>query len=193
MQVYEMFWVDWWYRKLTQTHLTLLDAFPLSRIPTFLKSEIRCTMCASVQVDLALQRQVSLPFVRPHYFKLPWLKLSPILFFFLKAQLLTPASSMAMCFSVKRRMIEYGEAIFRWGEKQKRERERYREKGMRSSKKKISSYDEILMYCFQKSLVLLSQHPFVGLFSRVVSMLGPAYFDVGQPMLEAACASIASW
>ncbi|KAJ2960634.1 hypothetical protein NQZ79_g4043 [Umbelopsis isabellina] len=46
---------------------------------------------------------------------------------------------------------------------------------------------------FQKSLVLLSQHPFVGLFSRVVSMLGPAYFELGQPMLEAACASIASW
>lgn len=41
--------------------------------------------------------------------------------------------------------------------------------------------------------MLLSQHPFVGLFSRAVSMLGPAYFDVGQPMLEAACASIASW
>lgn len=46
---------------------------------------------------------------------------------------------------------------------------------------------------FQKSLVLLSQHPFVGLFSKVVSMLGPAYFELGQPMLEAACASIASW
>jgi hypothetical protein len=39
-------------------------------------------MCASVQVDLALQRQVSLPFVRPHYFKLSWLKtLSPSIFF----------------------------------------------------------------------------------------------------------------
>lgn len=24
-------------------------------------------------------------------------------------------------------------------------------------------------------------------------MLGPAFFDLGQPMLEAACASIASW
>ncbi|KAL7313939.1 hypothetical protein PS15m_007613 [Mucor circinelloides] len=46
---------------------------------------------------------------------------------------------------------------------------------------------------FQKSLVLLSQHPFVGLFSRVVSILGPAYFDTGQPMLEAACMNIAQW
>ncbi|KAI9267675.1 hypothetical protein EDC94DRAFT_514694 [Helicostylum pulchrum] len=46
---------------------------------------------------------------------------------------------------------------------------------------------------FQKSLVLLSQHPYVGLFSRVVSILGPAYFDTGQPMLEAACMNIAQW
>ncbi|RIB02190.1 hypothetical protein C2G38_901698 [Gigaspora rosea] len=46
---------------------------------------------------------------------------------------------------------------------------------------------------FQRSLVLLSQHPYVGLFSRVVSILGPAYFEVGNPMLEAACHDIASW
>ncbi|CAG8727325.1 7854_t:CDS:2, partial [Acaulospora morrowiae] len=46
---------------------------------------------------------------------------------------------------------------------------------------------------FQKSLVLLSQYPFVGLFSRVVSILGPSYFEVGKPMLEAACHNIASW
>lgn len=45
----------------------------------------------------------------------------------------------------------------------------------------------------QKSLVLLSQHPFVGLFSRVVSILGSAYFNTGQPMLEAACMNIAQW
>jgi hypothetical protein len=42
-------------------------------------------------------------------------------------------------------------------------------------------------------MVLLSQHPFVGLFSRVVSILGPAYFNMGQPMLEAACMNIAQW
>ncbi|KAG1149427.1 hypothetical protein G6F37_005136 [Rhizopus arrhizus] len=46
---------------------------------------------------------------------------------------------------------------------------------------------------FQKSLVLLSQHPFVGLFSRIVSILGPAFFDTGQPMLEAACMNIVQW
>lgn len=46
---------------------------------------------------------------------------------------------------------------------------------------------------FQKSLVLLSQHPFIGLFSRMVSILGPAYFETGQPMLEAACMNIAQW
>jgi hypothetical protein len=45
----------------------------------------------------------------------------------------------------------------------------------------------------KKSLVLLSQHPFVGLFSRIVSILGPAFFDTGQPMLEAACMNIAQW
>ncbi|KAI8886570.1 DUF1630-domain-containing protein [Backusella circina FSU 941] len=46
---------------------------------------------------------------------------------------------------------------------------------------------------FQKSLVLLSQHPFVGLFSRIVSILGPALFETGQPMLEAACMNIVQW
>ncbi|ORY93744.1 hypothetical protein BCR43DRAFT_516764 [Syncephalastrum racemosum] len=46
---------------------------------------------------------------------------------------------------------------------------------------------------FQKSLVLLSQHPFVGLFSRIVAILGPVFFDTGQPMLEAACMNIANW
>ncbi|CAG8473351.1 12061_t:CDS:2 [Funneliformis caledonium] len=46
---------------------------------------------------------------------------------------------------------------------------------------------------FQKSLVILSQYPYVGLFSKMVSILGPTYFDVGKPMLEAACHDIASW
>ncbi|KAI8076876.1 uncharacterized protein BX664DRAFT_367385 [Halteromyces radiatus] len=46
---------------------------------------------------------------------------------------------------------------------------------------------------FQKSLVLLSQHPYIGLFSRIVAILGPAFFDAGQPMLEAAVMNIANW
>ncbi|KAF7726420.1 Protein dennd6a [Apophysomyces ossiformis] len=46
---------------------------------------------------------------------------------------------------------------------------------------------------FQKSLVLLSQHPYVGLFSRIVAILGPIFFETGQPALEAACMNIAHW
>nr|CAG8497463.1 9371_t:CDS:10 [Entrophospora candida] len=46
---------------------------------------------------------------------------------------------------------------------------------------------------FQKSVVLLSPYPYVGLFSKLVSILGPAYFEVGKPMLEAACHDITSW
>ncbi|KAG0313567.1 Protein dennd6a [Dissophora globulifera] len=46
---------------------------------------------------------------------------------------------------------------------------------------------------FQKSVVLLSQHPFIGLFSKLVSVLGPAYFEVGKPMLESAFHNIATW
>ncbi|KAI9316897.1 hypothetical protein BX666DRAFT_2027704 [Dichotomocladium elegans] len=37
------------------------------------------------------------------------------------------------------------------------------------------------------------QHPFVGLFSRLVAILGPVFFDTGQPMLEAACMNIVNW
>ncbi|OAD08367.1 hypothetical protein MUCCIDRAFT_136814 [Mucor lusitanicus CBS 277.49] len=32
-----------------------------------------------------------------------------------------------------------------------------------------------------------------GYFQAIVSILGPAYFDTGQPMLEAACMNIAQW
>ncbi|KAF9080082.1 Protein dennd6a [Mortierella sp. AD031] len=46
---------------------------------------------------------------------------------------------------------------------------------------------------FQKSVVLLTQHPFIGLFSKVVSVLGPAYFEIGKPMLETAFHDIARW
>ncbi|CAG8464033.1 2903_t:CDS:10 [Paraglomus brasilianum] len=46
---------------------------------------------------------------------------------------------------------------------------------------------------FQKSLVFLSPYPYVGLFSSLVSILGPAYFEMGKPMLEAACHNVASW
>jgi hypothetical protein len=46
---------------------------------------------------------------------------------------------------------------------------------------------------FQKSVVILTQHPFIGLFSKIVSVLGPAYFEIGKPMLEAAFHDIARW
>ncbi|OZJ06645.1 hypothetical protein BZG36_00358 [Bifiguratus adelaidae] len=46
---------------------------------------------------------------------------------------------------------------------------------------------------YQKSIVILSQHPFIGLFSRVVKALGPLFCDHGRPVLEAACTDIASW
>lgn len=46
---------------------------------------------------------------------------------------------------------------------------------------------------FQKSVVVLTQHPFIGLFSKLVSVLGPAYFEVGKPMLETAFHDIARW
>ncbi|KAK9763078.1 hypothetical protein K7432_010582 [Basidiobolus ranarum] len=46
---------------------------------------------------------------------------------------------------------------------------------------------------FQKSLVLLTVYPFYGLFSRIIALLGPLLYDIGRPMLEAACHNIASW
>lgn len=46
---------------------------------------------------------------------------------------------------------------------------------------------------FQKSLVIISQHAHVGLFSQMLQLLGPTYFDVGKPILEAASHNVASW
>ena len=46
---------------------------------------------------------------------------------------------------------------------------------------------------FQKSLVLITPHNYVGLFTRIVGWLGSAYFDVGEAILETVCHTIASW
>jgi hypothetical protein len=46
---------------------------------------------------------------------------------------------------------------------------------------------------WQRSLVLLSQHPYPSLFSTLVATLGPLYHAHGPPMLEAACHNVASW
>ncbi|KAK7102863.1 hypothetical protein V1264_021024 [Littorina saxatilis] len=46
---------------------------------------------------------------------------------------------------------------------------------------------------FQKSVVLISKLPFVALFSQLVSIVAPEYFDNGEPSLEAACHDIDQW
>ncbi|XP_052780555.1 protein DENND6A-like isoform X2 [Mya arenaria] len=46
---------------------------------------------------------------------------------------------------------------------------------------------------FQKSVVLISRLPFVALFSQLVSIVAPEYFDNGEPSLEAACHDIDQW
>ncbi|GAC95440.1 hypothetical protein PHSY_003016 [Pseudozyma hubeiensis SY62] len=46
---------------------------------------------------------------------------------------------------------------------------------------------------FQKSVVILSHLPLVGLFSEVVARLGPLYFEHGMSMLEAFAADVMSW
>ncbi|TKY90668.1 hypothetical protein EX895_000666 [Sporisorium graminicola] len=46
---------------------------------------------------------------------------------------------------------------------------------------------------FQKSVVILSHLPLVGLFSEVVARLGPLYFEHGMSMFEAFANDIMSW
>ncbi|KAN0065594.1 hypothetical protein ACQY0O_000717 [Thecaphora frezii] len=46
---------------------------------------------------------------------------------------------------------------------------------------------------FQKSLVILSHLPYVGLFGEVVSRLGPLYFEHGMTMLEAFANDVVGW
>ncbi|RKP34008.1 hypothetical protein BJ085DRAFT_7708, partial [Dimargaris cristalligena] len=44
--------------------------------------------------------------------------------------------------------------------------------------------------CFQKSLVLISPLPYHGLFTKIVRLLGPPYFELGHSILETAAHSI---
>jgi hypothetical protein len=66
--------------------------------------------------------------------------------------------------------------------------------------------DEVRRGFFQKSLVLLSPHPWPGMFLRVVQLLGPELMKsyvsdrrgegestAAMAMLEAACFNIAAW
>lgn len=46
---------------------------------------------------------------------------------------------------------------------------------------------------FQKSVVLIAPHAYIGLYSRLVEMIAPEFFTNGRPLLEAACQNIAQW
>ena len=48
-------------------------------------------------------------------------------------------------------------------------------------------------FILQKSVVLLSPHPYVGLFRKVVSVVGPLLFEFGNTLLEASYQNIARW
>ncbi|CAL4059379.1 unnamed protein product, partial [Meganyctiphanes norvegica] len=46
---------------------------------------------------------------------------------------------------------------------------------------------------FQKSVVLLSKLPLVSLFTQVLELVAPEYFDTGEASLEAACHHLDQW
>ncbi|XP_066951865.1 protein DENND6A [Macrobrachium rosenbergii] len=46
---------------------------------------------------------------------------------------------------------------------------------------------------FQKSVVLLSHLPLVSLFTNVLDLVAPEYFDTGEASLEAACHHLDQW
>ncbi|KAK3888922.1 hypothetical protein Pmani_034447 [Petrolisthes manimaculis] len=46
---------------------------------------------------------------------------------------------------------------------------------------------------FQKSVVLLSQLPLVSLFTAVLELVAPEYFETGEASLEAACHHLDQW
>ncbi|KAG0367793.1 Protein dennd6a [Mortierella sp. AD032] len=46
---------------------------------------------------------------------------------------------------------------------------------------------------FQKSVIVLTQHPFIDVFFKIVSVSGPDYIEIGKPMLETAFHDIARW
>ncbi|RHY17596.1 hypothetical protein DYB25_009310 [Aphanomyces astaci] len=46
---------------------------------------------------------------------------------------------------------------------------------------------------FQKSLVVITHLPFVGLYDRVLRIVGPLFFQVGNPLLQALYENIGQW
>ncbi|KYQ89269.1 hypothetical protein DLAC_09928 [Tieghemostelium lacteum] len=53
--------------------------------------------------------------------------------------------------------------------------------------------DTISRGYLQKSVVLLSDEPFVGLFKKVIEIVGPLFFDYGNTLLEVAYQNIQAW
>ncbi|KAF9065860.1 hypothetical protein BDP27DRAFT_1228430 [Rhodocollybia butyracea] len=45
----------------------------------------------------------------------------------------------------------------------------------------------------QRSVVILTSHPYPAFFSAILSIFGPLFQEHGAPMLEAACHNIATW
>ena len=46
---------------------------------------------------------------------------------------------------------------------------------------------------FQKSLVLISDLPYISLFKQVIEIVGPLYFDHGESIFEAVSSCLKSW
>ncbi|OQS00015.1 hypothetical protein THRCLA_06303 [Thraustotheca clavata] len=46
---------------------------------------------------------------------------------------------------------------------------------------------------FQKSIVIVTTTPFIALYERVLRVVGPLYFQVGNPLLEALYDNIVQW
>eukprot|EP01135_Chromosphaera_perkinsii_P006970 Nk52_evm8s639 gene=Nk52_evmTU8s639 len=46
---------------------------------------------------------------------------------------------------------------------------------------------------FQKSLVIVSVNPFLGLFRDLLHFVAPAYFNDGMPLIESVCQNISNW
>ena len=62
-----------------------------------------------------------------------------------------------------------------------------------SAYKPTSGLSDEELRIHQRSIVILTQYPYPGLFSSLVSTLGPLFQAHGTPMLEAACHNIATW
>ncbi|XP_070559229.1 protein DENND6A-like isoform X2 [Ptychodera flava] len=46
---------------------------------------------------------------------------------------------------------------------------------------------------FQKSVVLITKLPYINLFTQLIEIIAPEYFENGEPCLEAACHDIDQW